>query len=146
MHSLHKVTHEVEATLDTIDKKFLNSFCAVETEGKSRKKPEVLVHLAIFEAMKLLIATRKDVGINKQKTNKNPYMFAMGSGSLQSIRVDKVINKLRSNPSMTGTNLRKHIATVSKIISLDGIQTENLARHLSHSMDIHRQYSTYYVN
>ena len=41
---------------------------------------------------------------------------------------------------MTGTKLRKYIATISQVRALNEIEVEWLARHLGHDIRVHRDF------
>ena len=88
----------------------------------------------------LLIKTRKAVGI----PDANMYVFARaGRQSLDHIRGWDCLRQFAlecdpslSNPDViTSTKLRKYIATISQVLSLNW-----LARHLGHDVRVHREF------
>ena len=80
---------------------------------------------------------------------KNPYVFARANrDSLESLRgldclrscTIECVPKLKNPKNITGTGLRKYIATISQVLSLKEQEIDWLARHLGHDIRTHREY------
>ena len=48
--------------------------------------------------------------------------------------------KLKNPSAITSTNLRKYVATVTQIISLEKEELEWVADHLGHNIEVHREF------
>ena len=117
----------------------------VEIRGKKGNKVPIILTKDIKESIDLLIRTRKNVGI----PDKNPFVFARPTKqSLKNIRACDCLKRFAkecepplSNPEdVTGTKLRKYIATISQVFALKETEVEWLARHLGHDIKVHREY------
>ena len=91
----------------------------------------------------LLIAKRKEVGV----PDKNNHIFAsITSKLMKSIRGNDALRwavlscKLVQPETVTATNLRKHIATLSQLLDLSENDLDMLATFLGHNINIHREY------
>ena len=117
----------------------------VEIEGKRGRKVPVILTKDMKQSIDLLIKTRKQVGI----PDDNPYVFArVNRESLRHIRGWDSLRHftLTCKPSLanpdviTGTKLRKYIATISQVLALKENEVDWLARHLGHDIRVHRDF------
>lgn len=117
----------------------------VEIRGKRGRKVPMLLTPQMKKSIDLLIEKRKEVGI----PDDNPYIFARASKqSLSHLRGWECLKKCVSecdppllDPSLvTSTKLRKFVATVSQVLSLQETEIDWLARHLGHDVRIHRDF------
>ena len=117
----------------------------VEIRGKRGRKVPLLLTKEMKEAMQLLLEKREDVQIDQR----NPYLFATPSpGSLNHLRSWDCLHKfataeslnLKCPEAITGTRLRKYIATVSQVLDLEDRELDWLARHMGHDIRTHREY------
>jgi hypothetical protein len=93
----------------------------------------------------LLNSLRSTIGV----AQKNPYVFARanrdslepqrGSDCLRSLTLE-CAPKLKHPKNITGSNLRKYIATISQVLSLKEQEIDWLARHLGRDIRTHREY------
>ena len=112
----------------------------IKVSGKRGRHVPILLTEDVVSAMNLLLKERSYVNIKSSNT----YFFAnKGDKYLRAYEVlhSFVIQAGVSNPSaITSTNLRKYIATVSQVISLQKEELEWIADHLGHSIDVHRNF------
>ncbi|EDO29593.1 predicted protein [Nematostella vectensis] len=114
----------------------------VEIVGKHDRKVPVILTKPMVEAIDILIAKRP---IEVAKNNK--YVFAATMGSMSYLKgwnclkeVLKEVDGLEAPKKITGTNLRKYIATVSQLGALTQTDMDWLARHLGHDVHVHREF------
>ena len=124
---------------------FLNRFDMVEIMGKQGRKVPVILTAEMTRSIDLLIKTRKAVGIQER----NPYVFARPyRQSLQYMRSWDCLRKFStqcepplSNPAnVTSTKLRKCIAPISQVLSMEEKEVDWLACHLAHAIHVHRDF------
>ena len=134
---------EVSESLTEFERQLCDSFKRIEIRGKKNKMVAILLTREMERAIDLLIKLRHEVKINPD----NPYLFPVSSnGSVKNIRGSDAIRKhvklcnLKCPESITSTNLRKHVATLSQILNLEKNELEMLARFLGHDLEIHKQY------
>ena len=117
----------------------------VEIRGKRGRKVPVILTPEMINSIDVLIKTRKTVGI----ADENPYLVARPNRqSLEPMRAWDCLKKLStscepplSNPeNITSTRLRKYIATISQVLSLQETEVDWLARHLGHDIRVHRDF------
>lgn len=121
---------------------FQNRLDLVQIRGKRGRTVPVILTKEIKEGIDLLLATRERVGINP----KNIYVFA--NCQLSYLRDWEVFQKISSNEELglkqpdaiRSTRLRKYVATVSQVLSLEENELDWLARHMGHDLRIHREY------
>lgn len=97
----------------------------------------------VKESIEMLISYRAEVRVNAD----NPYIFACPTGnSVLPLRGYDCMHKYamlcaaRHPETLTATKLRKHLATLSQILSLTNGELEQLANHLGHDVNVHKQY------
>ena len=117
----------------------------VEVRGKKGRKVPIILTKEMKENIDLLNESRTSVGIPLE----NPYFFARSTKmSLGHIRACDSLKQFTKdcqppllNPEfVTGTKLRKYIATISQVLALKETEVDWLARHLGHDIRVHREY------
>ncbi|XP_067225443.1 uncharacterized protein [Chanodichthys erythropterus] len=135
---LHK---DIAICLSEFERKLCLHFTRVEIRGKRGRKVPVLLKPSMVTAMELLVETREVCGVPAE----NPFMFAR-CGAMSAYRGGECINKaacecgIKNPEALSSTRLRKHIATMSKVLNLDENEADQLADFLGHDIRIHRQY------
>ncbi|XP_039517285.1 uncharacterized protein LOC120471523 [Pimephales promelas] len=136
-----KLHEDIAICLSEFERKLCLHFTRVEIRGKRGRKVPVLLKPSMVSAMELLIETRELCGVPAE----NPFMFAR-CGAMSAYRGGECINKaacecgIKNPEALSSTRLRKHIATMSKILNLDENEADQLADFLGHDIRIHRQY------
>ncbi|CAB4023743.1 Hypothetical predicted protein [Paramuricea clavata] len=117
----------------------------VETRGKHGRTVAIILTPEITNGINLLNSLRSTVGIHEE----NPYAFArVNRDSLGHLRgwdclrycATKCSPKLQNPDAITSTRLRKYIATITQVLSLEEKELDWLARHLGHDIRTHREY------
>ncbi|XP_068746319.1 uncharacterized protein [Montipora capricornis] len=136
---------EIMSTLSDFERQLSKRLDMVEIVGKRGRKVPVILTAEMTRSIDLLIKTRKAVGIQER----NPYVFARPNRqSLQYMRGWDCLRKFStqcepplSNPAnVTSTKLRKYIATISQVLSMEEKEVDWLARHLGHDIRVHRDF------
>ncbi|ESO97061.1 hypothetical protein LOTGIDRAFT_174667 [Lottia gigantea] len=102
----------------------------------------LLIPPEVKRAMEFLSnsTVREKGGIKKTNT----FMFANTGDAV--VRAGDSLNeikgrlKLKQPSRILATNLRKHTATISQVVSLDEQQMKNVCNHLGHSQRVHDEY------
>ncbi|XP_052474111.1 uncharacterized protein LOC128030478 [Carassius gibelio] len=132
---------DIAICLSEFERKLCLHFSRVEIRGKRGRKVPVLLKPSMVSAMELLVETRELCGVPAE----NPFMFAR-CGAMSAYRGGECINKaacecgIKNPDALSSTRLRKHIATMSKILNLNENEADQLADFLGHDIRIHRQY------
>ncbi|XP_051980871.1 uncharacterized protein LOC127642308 [Xyrauchen texanus] len=127
--------------LSEFERKLCLHFTRVEIRGKRGRKVPVLLKPSMVSAMELLVETREVCEVPAE----NPFLFAR-SGAMPAYRGGECIYRaaqecgIKNPEALSSTKLRKHIATMSKILNLDENEADQLADFLGHDIRIHRQY------
>jgi len=139
---IEKMNEEIKSSLSSFELQLCSSLKRVEIRGKRGRKVPLIFTADMERAVGLLISLRKSVGVSEE----NKFVFAVPNGSIQHIRGPDALRKhvkncnIKNPHSLTTTNLRKHIATLSQILNLSEHELELLANHLGHDITIHREY------
>ena len=112
--------------------------------GKRGTRVPVILLPEVVNAIDILIRTRRDVGVAAA----NRYVFATPTrDSLKHLRGNDCLSStvkqcdgIQKPEAIKSIKLRKYVATVSQIISLDDRELDWLARHLGHDIKVHREY------
>lgn len=132
---------EVELALSELEKKLCKHFERIEIRGKRGRKVPILLTPNMLSSMELLVKTRK----NCEVLDENPYMFSRPQ-ALSYFRGSDVIRYIAQrceaiNPvALSSTKLRKHVATMSKVLNLKENEMDDLANFLGHDIRVHREY------
>ncbi|XP_030218994.1 uncharacterized protein LOC115548476 [Gadus morhua] len=132
---------DVNLALSELEKKLCHHFTRIEMRGKRGRKVAILLSPVMYEALNMLHQKRKECGVLKE----NAYVFARpgvmshyrGSDCIrQFVQLCDVKNPL----SLTSTRLRKHMATLSKVLNLQETELDQLADFMGHDIRVHRQF------
>ena len=132
---------DVDVCLSQVERTLCKQFRTVNIEGKRGRKVPVLLTSALQAQVTLLIDTRKAVGVSEM----NKFVFARSSSRLPHRSSDCLrtfANECgaRNPAALTSTKLRKHIATMSQMLSLKRHELDLLANFLGHDIRIHREF------
>ncbi|XP_068739208.1 uncharacterized protein [Montipora capricornis] len=136
---------EIMSTLSEFEKELSKRLDMVEIIGKRGKKVPVILTAEMTRSIDLLIKTREAVAIPE----KNPFVFARPNRqSLQCMRAWDCLRNISMqcqppllNPAnITSTKLRKYIATISQVLSMEEKEVDWPARHLGHDIRVHRDF------
>jgi hypothetical protein len=132
---------EIFSSLTAVEKQLAKSLLLLETRGKRDRKVPILLPVDAQQAIELLIKNRKNCGIS----DTNQFLFPL-PGFETSLRGWEVLNKLAKEfgcqrPELiTGTKLRKYLATTAQAMNLAENEMDWLANHLGHDIKVHRQF------
>lgn len=132
-------TQEIRNSLTPVERKLSESMTLVEIEGKRGGKVPVILPSLIKECVDILIRHRYECGIAME----NKYIFAR---SKKPLRGHDCLKKMSDeiflvNPdAITGTKLRKYVATVCQLFNMTENEYDWLARHLGHDIKVHREF------
>lgn len=135
-------TQEIRNSLSSVEKKLSESMTLVEVEGKRGRKVPVILPSLIKECVDILIRHRDECGI----AIGNKYVFSRSNNSKQYLRGHDCLKKIcdeviLTNPdAITGTKLRKYVATVCQLFNMSENEYDWLARHLGHDITVHREF------
>ena len=113
----------------------------VEVIGKRKRRVPVLLTPHMISALDALVDLRVAVGV----PDGNPYLFVKAGAKSHvkgwdAIRYACGLVDLKHPELVTGTKLRKYLATVTQLMSLNENQLEWVANHLGHDIRVHRQF------
>ncbi|XP_056118313.1 uncharacterized protein LOC130095581 [Rhinichthys klamathensis goyatoka] len=135
-------THpDVEFALSDLEKKLCKHFQRIEIRGKRGRKVPILLTPDMLTSMELLVKTRR----NCEVPDENVFMFGRPQ-ALSHFRGSDVIRKIAQScgakhpETLSSTRLRKHMATMSKVLNLKDNEMDDLADFLGHDIRVHRQY------
>ncbi|XP_023197626.1 uncharacterized protein LOC111610000 isoform X2 [Xiphophorus maculatus] len=136
------VTHpDVELALSELEKKLCKHFQRIEIKGKRGRKVPILLTPNMASSMELLVQNRHNCDV----LDENPYMFGRPQ-TLNHFRGSDIIREMAQNcgakhpGALSSTKLRKHMATMSKVLNLKDNEMDDLADFLGHDIRVHRQY------
>lgn len=132
---------EIERGLSKCERLLLKNLTLIYIWSKRGKNVPLLLTSKMVKYIYMLLAKREVFGVprdNKHifgRTHSESYYT--GSDALRDINQ---LCGVEEPCRLTSTQLRKHIATVSQILKLKDRDLELLARHLQHSINIHREF------
>lgn len=136
---------ELFAALSESSKLVAKQYTRMQVRGKKGRTVPVLLKRDIEECIEYLLDHREKAGVAID----NPLLFALPSTIKTNLRYVKgwnVLNKIAKlcgavkPSSLTGTNLRKHMATFCVSLELnDGLVSE-VADFMGHAEKVHREY------
>ena len=137
----NEANQEILASLTAMEKQLANSLLLIEIRGKKGKKVPMLLSKDAQAAVEVLMKNRKKSFIPEA----NPYLFPI-PGCSTALRGCDCLRKLTAEigcqkPELiTGTNLRKYLATTAQVMNLAENEVDWLARHLGHDVRVHREF------
>ncbi|XP_030604910.1 uncharacterized protein LOC115793884 [Archocentrus centrarchus] len=136
------VTHpDVELALSELEKKLCKHFQRIEIKGKRGRKVPILLTPDMASSMELLVQNRHHCDV----LDENPYMFGRPQ-TLNHFRGSDIIREIAQScgakhpEALSSTKLRKHMATMSKVLNLKDNEMDDLADFLGHDIRVHRQF------
>ena len=141
---VHVQDSAIVESLSPVEKELCKVLKRVEIVGKRGRTVPVLLTGEIESWLDELGQKRSLLhGINKD----NPYVFPCTYfGSMGHIRGADVLRdfslrcKAKFPDTLTGTNLRKHLATLCQILNLRENEMDMIAKFLGHDLRVHRDY------
>ncbi|XP_077073859.1 uncharacterized protein LOC143738123 [Siphateles boraxobius] len=132
---------DVNVALSELEKSLCKHFVRLEIRGKRGRKVPVLLTPAMVDSLHLLVEKRRECGV----ADNNLYMFARPYAVSHYRGSDCIRYFVKAcgakNPlSLTSTKLRKHVATLSKVLNLNDTELDQLADFLGHDIRVHRQF------
>ena len=125
----------------SLETQLVKVMVCIETQGKRGRTVPIILTPTYVRCLELLIRCRKNMGV----VSSNLYLFTV-SCSDNHIRgydaLKRYVNvlPLEVPEAITGTNLRKHIATMSQVLNLKEFQLDGIAGFLWHDLKIHCEY------
>jgi len=130
------------AALSVLEKKLIHRFVRVEVKGKRGRKVPVLLTATMCEKI-TLNATRDQVGVSMA----NEFVFARPNfqsedhlAGHKALRMAAKDGGAVQPENITGTSLRKHLATVCQILNLTEHELEQVATYMGHNIAVHRDF------
>lgn len=132
---------DVNVALSELEKNLCKHFVRLEIRGKRGRKVPVLLTPAMVDSLNLLVEKRKECGVadNNSYMYARPYAMSHYRGS-DCIRYFVKACGAKNPLSLTSTKLRKHVATLSKVLNLNDTELDQLADFLGHDIRVHRQF------
>lgn len=139
-----KMCGTLYSSLNNSSKRVAQQYTRMKIRAKRDSTVHVLLKPHVVECIELLLTHRLNVGISTE----NEYLFALPS----SIDKDKTLNACQTmhkfgiacganNPSnLTGTKLRKHMATICVSMDLNDSVVADVAKFMGHAEKVHREY------
>ncbi|XP_072181509.1 uncharacterized protein [Diadema setosum] len=139
-------SHMVEGQLEMLKewkKQLVKLLWRVEIVGKRGRTVPILMTEFMKSCVDALVNHRDEAGVNPN----NKYVFAVGNVDTTShIRGSDALRELsqacgaRSPTTLRSTRLRKHVATMTQLMSLRDHEMDALANFMGHDIRIHREY------
>jgi len=135
---------EVEDCLSTVEKKLCSFFTRIELAGKRNNCVPLLITAEQKEILDYLVEPdlREKAGISEA----NPYVFALGRGSLMHVRGHDALRYFSQSCDAVKPELlrssafRKHLATMSQVLNLKRHELDQVAKFMGHDIRVHREF------
>lgn len=134
-------THDCFSFLTESEKEITKNFKRIVTIGKGNKAVPILFPTKTQQYLELVLKCR-DNFVPKE----NPFLFALVDSRSQWINGSNVLKKIANScglkhpETITSSRLRKQIATVLQILSLNDIEMEQLATFMGHTKKTHEEF------
>jgi len=127
--------------LSPLEKKLCETTWRLEIQGKRGRKVPVLFSNDLKSSIDVLVQTRDQVGVPQQ----NVFLFAKPAAEVHvktcaCLRKQAIDSGAKSPELITTTRLRKHVGTVSQLLSLKDNELDMLASYLGHDIRVHREF------
>ena len=127
--------------LSPLEQNLCKFFVRVELKGKRDRTVPVLLLPRVQTSIDLLLTHRVSAGIRPS----NSYVFAYSSSENHLRGCDALRNAAtacgaESPSTLTSTNFRKHVATLSQILNLKNNELDLLAQYMGHDVRVHREF------
>lgn len=144
------LTNEFMDSLTETEKVLTTQYIKIQTIGKATQQVPVLIPKRVFKYYELIY----DIRTNSPEwfpphphkpTRKNNYFFAFPNSNrwicgIAGIKKRAKKCEAKQPNSLTVVRLRKHIATVTQILSLKENDVEQLAKFMGHTKKTHEQF------
>ncbi|KAK3924588.1 tRNA uridine 5-carboxymethylaminomethyl modification enzyme [Frankliniella fusca] len=138
---------EVLLTLSEMERALVkNLLQIIYIRGKKGRKVPIILTKELQNAIKIVVSLREKVRVPEG----NNFLFpALNSHSTGAHRADVVLKKMtKACPGLkdaksitgTGTQLRKHVATMMQLLNLRENELDAIATFLGHNIDVHRKF------
>lgn len=132
---------DIASHLSPLEQELSKIMSMVEVIGKRKRRVPILLTPYMVSALDALVDLRVAVGVPAN----NPYLFTKAGGKSNvkgwdAIRYACGQVDLQHPQLVTGTKLRKYLATVTQILNLNENQLEWVANHLGHDIRVHRDF------
>ena len=116
----------------------------VETPGKRHRVNAVLVWKEIKEALLLMLDCRSDCRVKET----NPHVFAIPGDPMKSIPQSAVLSKYKGKCGVINMDQRliRHLLATMLQADPGAVETEHLANHLGHDINVHFTFYRYEFN
>ena len=131
---------DIYNSLSELEKKLCEKLDMLKIKGKRGRHVPIILTPDLIKAMDILFRDRCHIGFLES----NKYFFATRGEKY--LRGHDVLNEIVSQvdlnnaAAITSTNLRKYVATVTQIVSLEKEELEWVADHLGHNIEVHRSF------
>ena len=132
---------DVAQHLSSVERQLCRSLSRIQVIGKRGNHVPVLLTAASKSALTVLVSKRTDGDVPAS----NPYVFAQPRTNGH-IRGADVMRKFSTEcgaklpHALRGTQLRKHVATISQLLNLKENELDILAQFLGHDVRVHREF------
>lgn len=118
-----------------------NIFEHIHIRGKRNRKGPILLMPGTLSSMEALVARWQACGV----PDKNPFFFSRPEGEthLRGSGATRQITRecgAKHRETLSSTKLRRHVSTLSKVLTLKDNVMDILAKFLGHDIWVHRQY------
>ncbi|XP_073729975.1 uncharacterized protein [Misgurnus anguillicaudatus] len=132
---------DVSLGLTKFEKKLCEHFSRVEIRGKRGREVAVLLTPYMVESLNLLVSKRMECGV----PDTNIFLFARPQCSTYysgqvCLRLHAEKCGAKKTEYLRSTQLRKHVATLSQILSLKENELDQVADFLGHDIRVHREH------
>ncbi|XP_039544399.1 uncharacterized protein LOC120490938 isoform X1 [Pimephales promelas] len=133
---------DVADALSEVEQKLCQHFQRIEIRGKRDRKVPILLTPSMLASMELLVQNRQTCGV----LDENYFFFAKPMTETSFYRGTDCIRKVahqcgaKHPKNLSSTKLRKHIATLSKVLNLRDTEMDQLADFLGHDIRVHRKF------
>ncbi len=133
---------DVADALSEVEQKLCQHFQRVEIRGKRDRKVPILLTPSMLDSMELLVKNRQACGV----LDENHFFFAKPMTETSYYKGTDCIRKVahqcgaKHPKTLSSTKLRKHIATLSKVLNLTDTELDQLADFMGHDIRVHRKF------
>lgn len=133
---------DVADALSEVEQKLCQHFQRIEIRGKRDRKVPILLTPSMMDSMELLVKNRQTCGV----LDDNQFFFAKPNTETSFFKGTDCVRKVahqcgaKHPTTLSSTKLRKHVATLSKVLNLTDTEMDQLADFLGHDIRVHRKF------